>query len=379
MSNNAISLVGWMFLPNLVTGWVQSIYYGLTVRAGEPRPAPNSARWHKHRRRIHALVVVLYLLYTVYEADWELRRAGSYYESLGVPFDATERAIKSRFRRLAALHHPDKVSHATTSATSSSSPNDVSGGGGGGGGAEDFFIHLKTASDVLTDPARRFAYERFGPDITSWRHCVTARDFVWRGLQTQVIPHYGLAAAGLYGLGLLGYLEFGRYWRWVTLLALCVFEAHTVMRPRFPPFVDVLVNPLLVRLTSHPPYLPFQVVALARRVAVAVYIAFGQLGPVLHAAAAASREAAAGEAALRQGLDRLEGAVRLMDADTARLMELEMAPFAGDPDAVDGMRAKLREWLVQNTIRADPLVRDALGRSLQKRRVDAPPGARGTK
>ncbi|KAJ2994663.1 hypothetical protein NUW58_g1489 [Xylaria curta] len=53
-----------------------------------------------------------------------------------------------------------------------------------------------------------------------------------------------------------------------------------------------------------------------------------------------------------------------------------MAPFAGDPEAVTDMRSKLKEWLVQNTIRADPMVRDALGRSLQKRRVDAPAGAR---
>jgi hypothetical protein len=201
---------------------------------------------------------------------------------------------------------------------------------------------------------------------------------VWRGLQTQVIPHYGLAAAGLYGLGLLGYLEFGRYWRWVTLLVLCAFEAHVVTRPRFPVFVETIVNPLLVRfISSHPPYLPFQVVGLARRVAIAIYIAFGQLGPVLQAGRV--QEAAAGEKALQQNLDRLEQTARSMDVDATRLMELEMAPFAGDPEVVRDMRSKLKEWLVQNTIRADPMVRDALGRSLQKRRVDAPAGAKGTK
>lgn len=369
MSNNALSLVGWMFLPNLVTGWVQTIYYGLTIRAGDRRPAPNEARWQLHRRRIHTLVIGLYLLYTIYEADWELRRGGSFYTSLGVPFDASEREIKSRFRRLAALHHPDKVSHLSSSGGNGDFNSAFDAG--------DFFIHLKTASEVLTDPARRFAYERFGPDIVGWRHCATLRDFVWRGLQTQVIPHYGLAAAGLYGLGLLGYLEFGRYWRWVTLLVLCVFEVHTVMRPHFPLFVTALLNPLLTRFTSHPPYLPFQIVALARRVAIAIYIAFGQLGPVLQAGR--KQEEAAGERALRQNLDRLEQTAKLVDADTARLMELEMAPFAGNPGAVDDLRSKLKEWLVQNTIRADPMVRDALGRSLQKRRVDAPAGARGTK
>lgn len=347
-----------------MTGWAQSIYYSLTIRAGDPRPPPNSPRWQLHRRRIHTLVITLYLLYTIYEADWELQRGGSFYESLGVPFHASERDIKSRFRRLAALHHPDKVSHSSSA-------------GATDGPSSDFFIHLKTASNVLTDPAQRFAYERFGPDITNWRHCVTLRDYVWRGLKTQVIPHYGVAAAGLYGLGLLGYLEFGRYWRWVTLLVLCAFEAHTVMRPRFPAFVEAFVNPFLVRFTSHAPYLPFQVVALARRVAIAIYIAFGQLGPILQAGR--NQEAAAGERALQQNLERLEHTARFIDADATRLMELEMAPYAGHPEVVNEMRSKLKEWLVQNTIRADPMVRDALGRSLQRRRINAPAGAKGTK
>ncbi|KAI0426579.1 hypothetical protein F5Y09DRAFT_318488 [Xylaria sp. FL1042] len=364
MSSTVLSLLGWTFLPSLVTGWVQSIYYGLTIRAGDPRPPPNSPRWQQHRRRIHTLVITLYLLYTIYEAHWELQRAGSFYASLGVPLDANERVVKSRFRRLAAQHHPDKV---------------APGGGGGGdaGSAGDFFIHLKTASDVLTNPVQRFAYERFGPDILTWRNCTTIRDYVWWGLQSVVLLHYGLAAAGLYGLGLLGYFEVGRYWRWVTLLGLCVFEAHTVMSPRSPAFVETLVNPFLVRFTSQAPYLPFQVIALARRVAIAIYIAIGQLGPVLQAGR--NQQAAADEKALRQNLERLEQTARAMDADAIRLMELEMAPFAGDPDIVRDMRSKLKEWLVQNTIRADPMVRDALGRSLQKRRVDAPTGAKGTR
>ncbi|TGJ82095.1 hypothetical protein E0Z10_g6657 [Xylaria hypoxylon] len=382
MSNKMLSLLGWMFLPNvgvspfvspfvsppsqlLVTGWVQSIYYGLAIRAGDPRPPPNSARWQLHRRRIHTLVITLYLLFIIYEADWELRRSGSFYSSLGVPFGASERDIKSRFRRLAALHHPDKISRSSPGASS-----------GDGSSAGDFFIHLKTASDVLTEPAQRFAYERFGPDITGWRHCVTLRDYVWRGLRTQVFQHYGLGAAGLFALGWLGYFEFGRYWRWMTLLILCAFEAHTVTRPRFPFFVETLVNPFLVRFTSHVPYLPFQVIALARHVAIAIAIALSQLGPVLQAGR--NQEAAASEKALQLNLQRLETTASLMDADTTRLMELEMAPFAGDPEVIKNMRSKLKEWLVQNTIRADPMVRDALGRSLQKRRVDAPAGAKGT-
>ncbi|KAI0156800.1 membrane associated DnaJ chaperone-like protein [Xylariaceae sp. FL1272] len=362
-SGNALSLLGWMFLPNLVTGWAQSIYYGLTIRAGDPRPAPNSPRYQQHRRRIHTLVITVYLLYTLYEADWELRRSGNYYHDLGVPFDASEKDIKSRFRRLAALHHPDKTPHTGGGFDGSS----ISGDG--------YFIHLKTASDVLTNRASRFAYERFGPSINTWRECVTIKDYLWRGLQMNTLPHYGIGALGLYGLGLLGYLEFGRYWRWVVLMALCVFEFSTVTRPEFPVFVSSFVNPVLSRFTTHPPYLPFQVIELARRGAIAIFIAFGQLGPVLQAGKA--QQAAAGEKALNQSLDRLEHIGRAMDVDAGRLMDLEMTPFVNDPEVMQSMRSKLKEWLIQNTIRSDPMVRDALGRSMQKRRMDAPPGARG--
>lgn len=53
-----------------------------------------------------------------------------------------------------------------------------------------------------------------------------------------------------------------------------------------------------------------------------------------------------------------------------------MAPFVGDEDGVKELRGKVKEWLVTNTIRADPEVRDAVGRELGKRRAGAPPGAR---
>jgi hypothetical protein len=82
---------------------------------------------------------------------------------------------------------------------------------------------------------------------------------------------------------------------------------------------------------------------------------------------------------VRQGLDRLEEAARGLDGDAARLLDMEMAPFTGDQEALAGIRVKLREWLVQNTIRADPVVRDALGNSFRKRRIDAPAGARGNR
>lgn len=316
--------------------------------------------------------MALYLLYTIYEADHDLQRAGTFYTDLGVPLHATDREIKSRFRRLAALHHPDKASAS------------ASGGGATAADINAYFVHLKTAADTLTDPARRFAYERFGPDAVSWARCATVRDYVVRGAQA-LVPYYAAAAVALYALGLLGYLDWGRHERWLVLAALFVFEAHCVTRPGVPAVLHRVVNPLLRALAGRPPYLQFQAIALARKLCVTVYIAFSQIGPLLAADTSGGQlvvgkpPGADDDAALRQGLERLEMTVKRLDADAARLLETEMAPFAGDEGTRNAMLAKVKEWLVQNTIRSDPMVRDALGRSFAKRRVDAPAGARGNR
>ena len=119
-ANSFLSLAGWYFLPGvrntlilqyanhqintntiqLVTGYVQTALYAILIRAGDPKPVPGSPRFVRDRRRIHIFVIVVYLLYTVYEADYQLRLAGDFYQDLGVAHDVAEKAVQSRFRRL---------------------------------------------------------------------------------------------------------------------------------------------------------------------------------------------------------------------------------------------------------------------------------------
>jgi len=304
------------------------------------------------------IVVSTYLLYTIYEADWDIRRACDFYQDLGVSHNASERDIKSRFRRLAAIHHPDKVS--------SNSPS-----------SEGYFVHLKLAQDILLDPAKRFAYDRFGPEIADWRHCSSIRDYLVHGLQS-ILPYYGAGAVFMYILGLLGYLDWGRYWRWLTLVSLFVFELHTISRPYFPPIATKFLNPLLSTFTQHPPYLPFQLVQLMRKISITLYIAFSQIGPLLQSPEAARLQGDP-EIVLRQQMERLELTARATDVEATRLMGMEMAPFIGDRQALKEVQGKVKEWLVQNTIRSDPEVRDAMGKLFQRRRMDAPAGARGNR
>ena len=65
-----------------------------------------------------------------------------YYETLGVVRTADDKIIKTAYRKLAMQYHPDR------------NPNDAA--------AEAKFLELGEAYDVLKDPQKRAAYDRFG-------------------------------------------------------------------------------------------------------------------------------------------------------------------------------------------------------------------------
>jgi DnaJ-class molecular chaperone len=68
--------------------------------------------------------------------------AKDYYSALGVKKDASQKEIKSAFRRLARKYHPDV------------NPNDAA--------AEERFKAINEAHDVLSDPEKRSKYDRYG-------------------------------------------------------------------------------------------------------------------------------------------------------------------------------------------------------------------------
>jgi len=70
-----------------------------------------------------------------------------YYATLGVPADATTAQIKKAYRKLARQHHPD------------TNPGDTE--------ATDRFKAITEAYEVLTDPARRQAYDATRPPVTT--------------------------------------------------------------------------------------------------------------------------------------------------------------------------------------------------------------------
>ncbi|MGA1301352.1 MAG: DnaJ domain-containing protein, partial [Burkholderiaceae bacterium] len=65
-----------------------------------------------------------------------------YYEVLGVAKNASDEEIKKAYRKLAMKHHPDR------------NPGDKT--------AEEKFKEAKEAYEMISDPEKRAAYDRFG-------------------------------------------------------------------------------------------------------------------------------------------------------------------------------------------------------------------------
>lgn len=87
-----------------------------------------------------------------------------YYQILGVKRDASDKEIRSAFRRLARKYHPDV------------NPNDKT--------AEAKFKDINEAYEVLGDPKLRQQYDRFGHLGEGWRHAQEAAPGAGFGYET---------------------------------------------------------------------------------------------------------------------------------------------------------------------------------------------------
>ena len=142
-----------------------------------------------------------------------------------------------------------------------------------------------------------------------------------------------------------------------------LLEIYTVSRPYFPTILTTFINPTLSGTFSEPKLLPFQFLILARKVNVAIFIAIAQLGSHFQSADATAHN----DSVPLGALAHLEHMARSTEVEAARLLDLNMAPFASNTVAVKNLKERVREWLVQNTIKADPVVREAVGSAMQQR------------
>ena len=343
--------------------WAQTILYSIFIRAGDPKPQPGSVRFVKHRRQILIAIYAAYFAFTIYEVDFNLQRSSNAYNDLGVPINVDETSLNSRFRKLTIRFHPDKIAAGIDREA-----------------ANAYYIHLKHARDVILDPAKRFAYDRFGPDIfAQCQSCVTVKDYVDSALLS-ALTSYGVLLVFLIGANALGFLKDGSYWRYLGLLAVAAFEVRTAMRPDHPSILSKYLNPLVASLHLRPAYLPFQVIAIAKKASISAAQFLALLMPLYRLDPERPNQPTDDtEATQHQQIDRLSAFVSECHKDASRLLELESTPFRDNEKAKGDLRDALKKYMVQNVVHQEKDVRNAIGQSIARRRTGVPHGAQGTK
>jgi curved DNA-binding protein CbpA len=350
--------------PPQGASWAQTLLYSIFIRAGEPKPSPGSPRYNKHRRQLLISIYIAYFAFLIYEVDFHVQRAGTAYTALGVPLDVDESGLASRFRKLTVRYHPDKVKGNNVDREK----------------ANDYYVYLKHARDIILDPAKRFAYDRFGENVLrQCAQCLTVREYVQYALR-EVLVTYGALTVFLVGANALGYLTDGAYWRYLAILAVAAYEARTAMRPDFPTFLSNYVNPLLVSTGTRPAYLPFQATAVVRKAALSAAQFLGLLIPLWRDDPQKSGKAADdSEEARHKQIDRLDMLLNDGSQLASRLVDMESTPYRHDPRAKNDLKEAMKRYMMTNAVHMDREVRNAMGQSYARRRAGVPSGAKGTR
>lgn len=328
---------------------MQSTYYRLSIRAGQRHPQPGEPAFAQHNRRIRILVLCLYLVYTLTQALYDIRLAGDFYSTLGTTPWSTEKEVRSRFRRLAAKYHPDKLHE-----NGKSFP-----------GADEIFVQFKLAHDTILDPAKRFAYDRFGPSIVQVHQpgLKTMRDYVYAGLRSK-IPEYMMSAVMLVIMNYVWLPKWGQFWRYFAIATMAFLELYFLTHTWEPPKLVLLWASLAQNAAPQlfpPQLLPFQILELARRMSMSLNIFISQLAPPLQ------RSAALGDLQSQQQIVHLSQIVNRVDGESASLLQSGLVPFRGASEHTEVLRSGMRDSLVTGALRNHPEVRDAVGRASARR------------
>jgi hypothetical protein len=163
--------IGWSFLPSALANGAIDVCHRF-LSPGTPPPRRGTPAYASQYRIAFTALAAVYLIYTLIAAVTSLQP--NYYRILDVDRRADEQALKLAFRQFARRNHPDRP-------------------GVGADGAERF-RDVRDAYEMLKNPVKRFAYERFGPEIISWKDCATPMEYIMRGVSASSGFPIGTAA-----------------------------------------------------------------------------------------------------------------------------------------------------------------------------------------
>jgi len=241
----------WAFLPKMATNFLQARYYEWKYAPNSPsKPKPGSPKHRRDYKRIHILVIVVYLIFNFYKSMYQEPRVPTLYETLNVSKDFTTQQLKSNYRKLSLMYHPDKQE-----------PEHLAE-------AQEKYIMIRQAYEILQNPIQLKAYEKFGLSALECKHCTTERDYLHYMIPAYIM-HYVITGFILLVFFVLFGKGYGRYWRFLFYFGAAAFEANILIADRDP--ISFFLPHLLI----------FEKIEIIRQLNVTFFIALTHIGPDL--------------------------------------------------------------------------------------------------
>nr|CAG8616324.1 6458_t:CDS:2 [Entrophospora candida] len=299
-----------IFLPNIATNFIQHSYYSFAYRVASDVPKPGQPKHILHRKRIYIFVVTTYLIYTIIDVINSI--PANFYDIHLLRHDFTEPELRSSFRKLQLLFHPDKNRDDKT---------------------EEVYIKIRTINEILSSPITRFAYDRFGSDIfNTCDHCRTYREFVFQGLRESIEFYIGTGLL-LFVLNVLGKGQFGRFWRFAVFFGMAFMEASMILHNPVNSIKTISLRELLMSR-----WLIFEQITILRQLFVTIFIGLSQIGPVMFPE----------EAEITQTLQKIDVLSELALQESKNQLNSAFQPFIGDQDAQNELKRSTRDVMIDD-------------------------------
>ncbi|KAL0580420.1 hypothetical protein V5O48_001573 [Marasmius crinis-equi] len=260
MSTILKGFVGWTVVPDLVTkNGLYMIHAYIFPLLNIKVPAANSYTYRQHYQWTYAIVVLGYLLYTLFEGATTLQP--NFYEILGVLPDVDDNGLKVAFKNFARKNHPDRP--------------------GVGRQGEELFMAVRDAFEALKDPTVRFAYDRFGPDVIHWSKLSTPREYMRKGLM-QSSGYHIFSGVILAVISSIGRPSSVKYWRYLLYWSFFALELAFILYPT-PSSSDHTID-ISFKNFFHlifPNRVPYQHVLFLHRVFMFLSLALSRVAPRL--------------------------------------------------------------------------------------------------
>ncbi|ORX77160.1 DnaJ-domain-containing protein [Anaeromyces robustus] len=241
----------WAFLPKMATNFIQARYYEWKYAPNSPsKPKQGSPKYKRDYKKIHILVILVYLIYNFYQSMYQTPRQPTLYETLNVSKDFTTQQLKSNYRKLSLMYHPDKQE-----------PENMAE-------AQEKYILIRSAYEILQKPIQLKAYEKFGITALECKHCSTERDYLYYMIPAYVM-HYAITGLVLFIFFVIFGKGYGRYWRFLVYFGTAAFEANILIADHDP--ISFFLPKLLV----------FEKIEIIRQLNVTFFIALTHIGPDL--------------------------------------------------------------------------------------------------